>query len=60
MGSGLVQEVAPALGKPASGPRAGKPGTKQMSVSALIRVSGSEHGLPVCAVQAGPELVPVK
>lgn len=31
-----------------------------MSVSALIRVSGSEHGLPVCTVQAGPELVAVK
>lgn len=60
LGSGLVQEVAPALGKPAPGQRAGRPGSKQMSVSSLIRVSGGEHGLPVCAVQAGPELVAVK
>lgn len=51
---------SPTLGKAASGHRAGRPGTKQMSVSVLIRVSSAEHGLSLCAVQAGPELVPVK
>lgn len=60
LGSGLVQEAAPALGKPVSVRRAGKSGAKQMSVLVLIRVSGSERGLTVCVAPAGPELAPVK
>jgi len=59
-GSGLAQEAAPALGKPAFVFRAGKSGAKQMSVSGLIRVSGGEHGLTVCAAPTGPGLTPVK
>lgn len=58
--SGLVQEAAPVLGKPACVQRAGKSGTKQMSVSVLIRESGGEHWLAMCAAPAGPGLAPVK
>lgn len=48
------------LGKPVSVRRAGKSGVKQMSVSVLIRVSGGEHRLAMCATLAGPGLTPVK
>lgn len=49
----------PSIGKSSIWAQGSKPGTKQMSVSGLIRVR-AEQGLSVCAVQAGPELLPVK
>lgn len=56
VGSGLV--VAQHWEKQHLG--TGQASLAQSRGAVLIRVSGAEHRLSVCAVQAGPELVPVK